>query len=208
MNDFDGARAYYRKTLELSPRGFFAASTALHTLTREQNGDLPVGTYLAYASLESMKDAAKREHAVREMVRMIPQFAPAWKEFASLCDDEGERLAAIGSGLEANPDAGTKGMLKINKALLKGKHDDVVRLLAELALDPNFDARDGALSKGCIEHLDEQVKAPGRCGSGANGNRRLTQILDVVSRCVPGARGHEAFDDFDGLDAAACADSR
>src|SRR6266851_7955936 len=70
-----------------------------------------------------MKDAAQREHAVREMVERIPQFAPAWKEFASLCDDEGERLAAIENGLAANPDAGTKGMLKINKALalnLKG----------------------------------------------------------------------------------------
>jgi len=87
-----------------------------------------------------MKDAAQREHAVREMVERIPQFAPAWKEFASLCDDEGERLAAIENGLAANPDAGTKGMLKINKALalnLKGKHDDAVRLLGELALDPN-----------------------------------------------------------------------
>ncbi len=140
MADLDGATTYYRKTLELSPRGFFAAITALHTLKQEQNGDLPVGTYLAYVSLESVKDAAKREHAVREMVRMIPQFAPAWKEFACLCDDEGERLAAIESGLAANPDAGTKGMLNINKALvlnLKGNHDEAVRLLGELALDPN-----------------------------------------------------------------------
>jgi len=140
MADLDGAITYYRKTLELSPRGFFAAITALDTLMREQNGDLPVGTYLAYVSLEWMKDAVKREHAVREMVKRIPQFAPAWKEFASLCDDEGERLTAIESGLAANPDAGTKGMLKINKALvlnLKGKRDDAVRLLGELALDPN-----------------------------------------------------------------------
>jgi tetratricopeptide (TPR) repeat protein len=140
MNDFDGARAFYRKTLELSPRGFFAAITALHTLEREQNGDLPVGTYLAYVSLEWMQDEAKREHAVREMVKRIPQFAPAWKEFASLCDDDGERLTVIENGLAANADAGTKGMLNINKALvlnLKGKHDDAVRLLGELALDPH-----------------------------------------------------------------------
>ena len=114
MSDFDGARKYYQRTLELSPRGFFAAMTALHTLEREKNGDLPVGTYLAYVSLEWMQDAAKREHAVREMVERIPQFAPAWKEFASLCDDEGERLAAIENGLAANPDAGTKGMLNIS----------------------------------------------------------------------------------------------
>jgi tetratricopeptide (TPR) repeat protein len=140
MNDFDGARTYYQRTLELSPREFFTAITALHTLTREQNGDLPVGTYLAYVSLEWMADAAKREHPLREMVKVIPQFAPAWKESASLCDDDGERLTAIENGLAANPDAGTKGMLEINKALVlsrKGNHDDAVRLLGELALDPN-----------------------------------------------------------------------
>src|SRR5438445_6145069 len=87
-----------------------------------------------------MEDAAKKEHAVREMVKLIPQFAPAWKEFGSLCDDDGERLTAIEKGLAANPDVGTKGMLNINKALvlnLKGNHDDAVRLLGQLALDPN-----------------------------------------------------------------------
>jgi tetratricopeptide (TPR) repeat protein len=140
MADFDGAITCYRKTLELSPRGFFAAITALDTLVREQRRELPVGTYLRYVSLEWMTDAAKKEGAVREMVRMIPQFAPAWKELASLYDDDEERLAAIESGLAANPDRGTKGMLEINKALvlnLRGKHDEAVRLLGELALDPN-----------------------------------------------------------------------
>src|SRR6266850_1436963 len=37
---------------------------------------------------------------------------------------------------------------------------------------------------------------------------RFTQILNVVSRRVPGARGHEALDIFYGLYAAACAKSR
>jgi tetratricopeptide (TPR) repeat protein len=140
MADLDGAITYYRKTLELSPRGFFAAITALDTLIREQRGELPVGTYLRCVTLEWMADAAKKEEAVREMVKMIPQFAPAWKEFASLCDDEEERLAAIENGLAAHPDAGTKGMLEINKALvlnLKGNRDEAVRLLGELALDPH-----------------------------------------------------------------------
>jgi tetratricopeptide (TPR) repeat protein len=139
MNDCDAARRYYQKTLELSPRGFFMAITALDTLTREHNGDLPMGTYLAYVSLEWMGDTPKRDDAVREMVKMLPQFAPAWKNFASLCDDDSERLAAIEKGLAAHPDAETKGMLEINKALvfnLKGDHGAAVQMLGELALDP------------------------------------------------------------------------
>jgi hypothetical protein len=72
------------------------------------------------------------------MIKTIPEFAPAWKEFASLCDD-GERLTAIENGLAAHPDAETKGMLEINKALalnLMGKREAAVQLLGELALDP------------------------------------------------------------------------
>jgi tetratricopeptide (TPR) repeat protein len=139
MSDFDAARTYYWKTLELSPRGFFTAITALDTLTREQNAELPVGTYLAYVSLEWIDDAAKINEVIREMVKTIPQFAPAWKIFATYCEDDGERLAAIENGLAARPDAETKGMLEINKALvlnLKGDHDACVRLLGKLALDP------------------------------------------------------------------------
>ncbi|HXH65668.1 MAG TPA: hypothetical protein VNI81_00610 [Candidatus Limnocylindrales bacterium] len=139
MKDFDGAKTYYQKTLELSPRGIFTAITALDTLTREQTGDLPVGTYLAYLSLEWMEDAEKKNIAVRETVRAIPQFAPAWKEFAALCADDGERLAAIENGLAARPDAQTKGMLEINRALLlnlRGDKAGAIRLLGELALNP------------------------------------------------------------------------
>lgn len=140
MHDFDGARTYYRRTLELSPRGFFTAITALDTLTRELSGDLPVGTYLSYLSLEWMDDAAKKDDAVRQMVKMIPQFAPAWKLFAGLCPEDSERLAAIENGLAAQPDAETKGMLEINKALvlnLNGDKAAAMRLLGELALSPN-----------------------------------------------------------------------
>ena len=85
-----------------------------------------------------MENETQRDGAIRKMVKQIPQFAPAWKEFASLCDDDSERLAAIEKGLAANPDAETKGMLEINKALvlnLKGDRDAAVRMLGELALD-------------------------------------------------------------------------
>lgn len=47
--------------------------------------------------------------------------------------------AAIERGLAANPDAETKGILENNKALIllrKGDREGAIRLLGELALDP------------------------------------------------------------------------
>lgn len=139
MKDAGNARKYYRKSVELAPRGFFTAITALDALAREEKGDLPAGTYLAYLSLEWMDDAGKKAEAVRQLVKRVPEFAPAWKELAALTDDDAEHLAAIEKGLAANPDAETNGILQINKALIlnrKGDHDGAVRLLGELALDP------------------------------------------------------------------------
>jgi tetratricopeptide (TPR) repeat protein len=139
MKDADNARKYYRKTVELSPRGFFTAITALDALDHESKGDLPAGTYLAYLSLEWMDDPAKKAEAVRQLVKRVPEFAPVWKEHAMQVDSDAEKRAAIEKGLAANPDGETKGILLINKALImdrSGDHDGAVRLLGELALDP------------------------------------------------------------------------
>lgn len=139
MNDAESARKHYRKTVELAPRGFFTALTALDALDREAKGDLPAGTYLAYLSLEWMDDPAKKAEAVRQLAKRVPGFAPAWKEQAMQVDSEAERLAAIEKGLAANPDGETKGILLISKALImdrRGDHEGAVRLLGELALDP------------------------------------------------------------------------
>ena len=138
MNDFARARQYYRKTVELAPRGFFTAITALDTLEREQKGDFPTGTYLAYLSLEWMNDRVEKAAVVRNLAKRVPRFAPAWEELAKISDGDAERLAAIEKGLAAEPDAETKGMLQINKALVldkQGDHEGAVRLLGELALD-------------------------------------------------------------------------
>lgn len=140
MKDYEGAREYYRETLQLSPRGFFTAITALDTLEKEQKGDLPPGTYLAYLSLEWMNDPGEKGRVVRSLVKQLPQFAPGWKELALLADDDSEKLAALEHGLAANPDAETRGMLSINKALLlerRGDHEGAIRMLGELALDLN-----------------------------------------------------------------------
>lgn len=68
MKDLDNAVEHYRRTLELSPRGFFTAMTALDTLEREQRGELPEGLYLAYMSLEQLQEivpASQRRAANR-----------------------------------------------------------------------------------------------------------------------------------------------
>ncbi len=139
MKDSEKARTHYRKTVELSPRGFFTAITAVDALDREAKGDLPVGTYRAYLALESMEDDETRSNAVRQLVKRAPSFAPAWKELAVQSKTEAEKLAAIEKGLAARPDAETKGILLINKALImdqRGDHDVAVRSLGDLALDP------------------------------------------------------------------------
>jgi hypothetical protein len=111
----------------------------LDALERESKGDLPAGTYLAYLSLEWMDDAGRKAEAIRHLVKRVPGFAPAWKEQAMHVESDAEKLAAIEKGLAANPDGETKGILMINKALIRdqsGAHDGAVRLLGELALDP------------------------------------------------------------------------
>jgi hypothetical protein len=139
MNDPDNATKNYRKTVELAPRGFFTAITALDSLDREQQGNLPKGTYLAYLSFEWLDEPSKKAQILRQLVQNFPRFAPAWMDFAKTVNTDSEKLAAIEEGLEARPDPDTKGMLLINKALVldrAGDHSGAIRLLGELALDP------------------------------------------------------------------------
>lgn len=150
MKDFAKAREYYEKTVELSPRGFFTAVTALDTLNREATGDLPEGTYIAYVSLEWVEDPAKKAEMINVLVERLPQFAPAWKEYALQLDDPTERLEAIENGLNANPDAETKGILLINKALTlsqQGQKKAAKEILGNLALDPNTTLANEHLAK-------------------------------------------------------------
>jgi tetratricopeptide (TPR) repeat protein len=140
MKDAESARKHYRKTVELAPRGFFTAITALDALDREAKGHLPAETYLAYLSVEWMDDPRKKANAVRQLVARVPGFAPAWKELAMQADTDADKLVAIEKGLAANPDGETKGILLINKALImdrSGDRDGATRLLGELALNPD-----------------------------------------------------------------------
>jgi tetratricopeptide (TPR) repeat protein len=138
LKDTDRAIEHYRKTLKIAPRGFFTAITALHTLEREQRGELPAGLYLAYLSIEGMDNRAQKAHITRQLVEQVPSFAPAWKDLAIATDQDTERREAIRKGLAASPDAETKGMLQINEALAldaQGEHETGIRLLETLIRD-------------------------------------------------------------------------
>ena len=154
MKDFAKAREFYAKTVELSPRGFFTAITALDTLNREASGDLPEGTYAAYVSLEWINDPSQKSQLVRALVEKFPGFAPAWKEYALICEDPAEKLQAIEKGLASEPDNETKGILLINKALTiheGGDETTAIEILGEVALDSE--------STFANEHLAKQSLA-------------------------------------------------
>lgn len=156
MQHVDAARTDYQKTVDLAPRGFFTAITALDTLTREQNGDLPPGVYLAYVSLESITDPSSKAEILRQLVEKAPRFAPAWKDLSVLAGQESERLSAIEHGLAAAPDAETKGILIINKASVlesSGHREEGVRLLGELALDPGSTLATEQLAKVVLARM-------------------------------------------------------
>lgn len=138
MENFTAALADYRKTLELSPRGFFTAHVAVDTLLREEQGEFPAGFYLAYTMLEFMQESERRS-VIPQLVEKFPRFAPAWLEFAKLADTLQERLKRIESGLAAKPDAETFGMLRLNQALTLqqvGQAATAEAIIRELANDP------------------------------------------------------------------------
>src|SRR5262245_19634743 len=122
----------------MATRGFFTTLTAVHTLNREEEGDLPRGLYLAYLMLEQTGDANERRLLLQQFLDNYPGYAPAWQKFANLCEDNAERLKAIERGLAADPDLETKGMLLLNKALVlfgSGDREGGVELLRTLAMN-------------------------------------------------------------------------
>jgi hypothetical protein len=86
-----------------------------------------------------MNDKAQKRAILEGIVEKFPAFPAAWKELAILLDDDDARLQAITRGLEHDPDGETKGILVINRALVlhrRGDRDAAVKILGELALDP------------------------------------------------------------------------
>jgi tetratricopeptide (TPR) repeat protein len=154
--DFEKAREYYTKTVELAPRGFFTAITALDTLEREAAGDLPERTYLSYLSLEWVEEGEQKSQMVKLLTEKYPDFAPGWKEYALLCEAPADSLAAIEKGLTADPDAETEGILLLNKAMTlneMGQHAEAVDILGNLAVDPSTTFGNEQLAKQMLRRI-------------------------------------------------------
>jgi tetratricopeptide (TPR) repeat protein len=136
--DFGAALADYRKTLDLSPRGYFVAAQAADMLAREEAGEFPPGSYLAFALLEHAPREEKRA-ILEEVVQELPSHAPAWEAYAALIEDPAKLLAAVEQGLGACPDPYTLGMLLVRQALALnglGRTEEAVAILQRLVESP------------------------------------------------------------------------
>ena len=109
----------YRHSLQLAGRDFLQAATAVHTLQRERDGELPEGTWRAFVALQHNPDNSglARRDALRRFVTQVPKFAPAWLLHSQLEPSPTRRLATLEQGFAATPDSETAGMLKVHKAL-------------------------------------------------------------------------------------------
>jgi tetratricopeptide (TPR) repeat protein len=137
---YDLALKYYELVDELAPEGFFTSKTAIDTLQKERNGEYPTGLYLEYLRIDWTNDILKREEIARQILARIPDFAPAWKALANCIEDPVQRLEAIESGLNANPDRETEGTLLINKSIVifeQGNKREAIDILGNLIFSPH-----------------------------------------------------------------------
>lgn len=133
--DAEKALQKYVEADKLEPGGFFTVKTAIWSLQKEQKGDFPKGTYMAYLSLE-WADPAKKREVVEGLTTKVPAFTPAWKEKAWLTEDPEERKAIIAKALTLDADPETRGMLLLNQAAIlhqAGKKDEALRMVSDLA---------------------------------------------------------------------------
>jgi tetratricopeptide (TPR) repeat protein len=157
--DPDNALLFYKKANELEPKGFFTTKTALYSLEGEQSGKFPKGLYTAYLQIEWTDDPNKKLEIAKSIVAKVPGYGPAWKELANLQNDKAERLKAIESGLSTNPDADTKGILEINKAILlneSGKTEEAIQLLGNLIFSPTTTTANIELGKFTLKSITEK----------------------------------------------------
>jgi len=159
--DYENALNFYKKTDALEPQGFFTSKTAVYALEGEKTGLFPVGLYTIYMQIEWADDKNKKIEIAKAITQKVPNFAPAWKALANLLDDKTERLKAIEQGLSKNPDAETKGILIINKALIldmDGKKEEAQNILGNLIFSEEVTTSNVELAKFTLKTISEKRK--------------------------------------------------
>ncbi|HEX6426612.1 MAG TPA: tetratricopeptide repeat protein [Niastella sp.] len=154
--DFDKALDYYKKTDELEPKGFFTAKTALYSLEGEKAGKFPQGLYTVYSQIEWAGDSSRKLQLTKAIIEKTPAFAPAWKELALLSNNKEEKEKAIAQGLSNNPDAETKGILLINKAIIlseSGKKEEAITLLGNLIFSKDATTANVEMAKFTLQSI-------------------------------------------------------
>jgi tetratricopeptide (TPR) repeat protein len=152
MGDSARAEALYAEVDQMEPRGFFTCKSTLAMLGRERAGELPAGFSKAWLLLEGLDERRKRA-VVEATTQRYPEFAPAWKELALLQADPVAELHAIDTGLAADPDVETKGILLINKATALrrlGRQDEATQILTALLSDPSSSLTAHAWAKAML----------------------------------------------------------
>jgi hypothetical protein len=134
MGDADLAERLYDWTDRMVPRGYWTAKAAANCLARERLGEFPHGLYLRYVLLEGESILGVRTKELERIVKESPSFAPAWKDLAVLRESAAGRDEAIRRGLEARPDAETRGFLilfRVQWLEAEGQAAAATRLLQE-----------------------------------------------------------------------------
>ncbi|GHB91878.1 hypothetical protein GCM10007047_03490 [Cerasicoccus arenae] len=156
INDPAKALAIYRQVDELEPQGFFATKTAVWSLEREAKEEFPRGLFLSYTMLEWEQSNESKLQKVNTLIKNAPNFAPAWKEKAILTENLDDRINYLNRGLSYNPDAETKGMLIMNKAMalqLLGRQKEANQLLQGLITDPQSTRATVSLSQQILKSM-------------------------------------------------------
>jgi tetratricopeptide (TPR) repeat protein len=138
QKDFSNALKYYKMTDEMEPKGFFMAPVGHWSLKKEKAGEFHEGLYLAFMQIEWMSTSKEKLQTAKMIVDKFPTYAPAWEVIAQQASSNEERLGAVEKGLSFNPDISTKGMLLINKALVKNiqkKEEEAKDILGEVIFD-------------------------------------------------------------------------
>ncbi len=162
------ALKYYALANKIAPKGFYDTKIALHALQREKIGDLKIGTYKNYLLFELSRtcivtaevNRSLCKTSINELLKEVSNFAPLWKDYALFLESYQEKLNAIEKGLSQNPDAKTKGILLLNKAIFTSQNGDLekaTKILASIIFNPDSEISNIEMAKYFLNEITSDI---------------------------------------------------